>query len=41
MKRACVCISHTGSDTGGGSNKGVSGGGRMSTSSIIKSYAVA
>ena len=41
MKRASVCISHTGSGTGSGSTKGVSGEGRMSsTSSMMRSHAV-
>ena len=41
LKRAGVCISHTGSGTGRGSTNCVRGEGRMSsTSSIMRSYAV-
>ena len=41
VNRAGVCNSQTGSGTGRSSNRGVSGDGRMpSTSSIIRSYAV-
>ena len=42
VKRAGVCISQTGSGTGGGSTNGMGGEGRMSpTSSMMRLYAVA